>query len=82
MMKVIDKYDIDDKSTVATIEISPGKYVDIKYVKTTETSFACYIMQNADGSTVYGEGGTDETYPGYRYDKNAVMDKAREVFNV
>lgn len=51
-MKIIDKW-IDNEELYWTVEISEGKFVDIKQ---TETGFI-YIMQNNDGLEIYDKDG-------------------------
>ena len=74
-MRVTDSYAVDERSTIFTVEISNGLYVDVKLFKDTGL---CYIMQNGDGSTIYGETGTEIIRIGTRYDEQAVLDMVRK----
>ena len=57
------------------MEISKGLYVDVKLCKDTGL---CYVMQNGDGSTIYGETGTEIIRIGTRYDERAVLDMVKK----
>lgn len=51
-MKIVDKW-IDHEESYWTVELSEGKFVDIKQ---TEKDFI-YIMQNNDGLEIYDKNG-------------------------
>lgn len=70
-MKIADSFEGNDAVTIYTIEISEGLFVDIK--RNRETGLT-YIMENADGSQVYGRTGTDETYPDAQLNEQEMLD--------
>ena len=69
-MKIIDKWTDSAKVSFCTVELEPGFFVDVKILHELGS---LYIMDNHDGSTVYGEKGTDDTIPDYKYDPEAVI---------
>ena len=75
-MRVTDHYTVDDRSTIFTVEVGNKQYVDVKLCKDTGL---CYIMQNGDGSTIYGETGTETLRIGASYDEQAVLDMVKNV---
>lgn len=70
-MKIVDQYEVDSGSCIFTVEVFDALYVDVKIIKNTGL---CYVMQNGDGSTVYGDTGTEDIRIGIRYDENAVLE--------
>lgn len=77
-MKVIDAFHDGAQGTIYTVELAPGRMVDIKH---SAVSDVLYVMQNGDGSTVYGPGGTDDSFPDYKYDEPAAMKLVRAAID-
>lgn len=76
-MKIIDRYNVGAADGIFTVQLAPGFMVDVKAFADTG---CVYVMQNHDGSTVYGDYGTDFTFPDYQYDEAAVTKLVREEF--
>lgn len=70
-MKIINTDNVSDntKRILFTVELETKKYVDVMMVFNNKDNPLIYIMQNEDGSTVYGE---NKTYLNYSYDEKEV----------
>ena len=78
-MRVVDSYGINDGGMIFSVELADDRFVD---VKVCPDGGPVYVMQNADGSTVYtGEWVADNTCPGYEYDENVVLDLVKSTAN-
>lgn len=75
-MEIIDSF-VMEGSAFYTVSLSPGIFVDVKVCADTGLT---YIMQNDDGSTVYGVGGPDATIPDFNYDEMSVIALVKEEF--
>ncbi|WP_286077506.1 hypothetical protein [Thomasclavelia cocleata] len=71
-MKIINTDNVSDntKRILFTVELETKKYVDVMMVFNNKDNPLIYIMQNEDGSTVYGE---DKTYLNYSYNEKEVI---------
>lgn len=71
-MKIIntDNVSYNTKRILFTVELETKKYVDVMMVFNNKDNPLIYIMQNEDGSTVYGE---DKTYLNYSYNEKEVI---------
>lgn len=71
-MKIINTDNVSDntKRILFTVELETKKYVDVMMVFNNKDNPLTYIMQNEDGSTVYGE---DKTYLNYSYNEKEVI---------
>lgn len=72
-MKILNKYDdsyLDVRRIFYTVEIEGDKVVD---VMVANNGSLVYVMQNADGSTVYSiNKGNDHTFPNHSYNEEQV----------
>lgn len=71
-MKIVNIDNVSDntKRILFTVELETKKYVDVMMVFNNKDNPLIYIMQNEDGSTVYGE---DKTYLNYSYNEKEVI---------
>lgn len=74
-LKVVDSFVGDEHFSIYTVALAYGFYVDVKVVEDTGL---IYIMENADGTTVYGVAGSDATIPHFTYDSNRVIEFVKE----
>lgn len=78
-MEILDSFAVDDKNKIYAVSLEAGFIVDVKVC--VETGLV-YVMQNEDGSTVYGQAFTDYTFPDYSYDEEAVIQFIKESLSV
>lgn len=84
-MEILDKCDdsyLDVRRIFYTVEIEGDKVVD---VMVADDGNLVYVMQNADGSTVYSKNkGNDHTFPNYSYNEKQicllVLDEYKKEF--
>lgn len=69
-LHLVDTYSVEDQIKFYSVSLEPGYIVDVKVF--TDTGLV-YVMQNHDGSTVYGDGDNELTFPDYSYNENAVI---------
>jgi len=77
-MKLIDTYEINNQIAVYTVSLEPGFNVDVKVFSDTGL---VYVMQNADGSTVYDQDSSECTFPDYKYNEEDVIRFVKETIN-
>lgn len=68
-MYIVENYKVSETESIYTVCVADGYYAD---VKVCHDSGLVYIMENEDGSTIYGDN-TDCTFPKYKYKKNKVL---------
>lgn len=73
-MRVCDRDQLDEHNTIYSVSLGDQFMVTVKVCDTG----LVYIMQNADGSTVYNEADPEQTFPGYVYDQDAVLRCVKE----
>lgn len=62
---------------IYSVEVAPERFVDVKACP----SGSVYVMENGDGSMVYGPGGTDDdNYPDYVFDEMEVVRLVKDVY--
>ena len=69
-MEIVDQHSPDEHSTMYAVRLEPGFMVEVKVCDTG----LMYVMENADGSTVFSESVADYTFPDYQYDTKTVLD--------
>lgn len=74
-MELLDSSKIDKQNTIYTVALEPGFAVDVKV--NSETGLV-YVMQNEDGTTVYDQVFSENTFPDYEYDEEAVVRFVKE----
>lgn len=70
-MKIVNIDNVSDntKRILFTVQLETEKYVDVMMVFNDKTNPLIYIMENEDGSTVYGE---NKTHLNYNYNEKEV----------
>lgn len=77
-MQLSSIFDASDQDRIYSVSLEPGFFVDVKVCPETNL---IYIMQNGDGSTVYGADGTDSTFPDYSYNEADVISFVIDAHN-
>lgn len=77
-MQISSIFEASEQDRVYSVSLEPGFFVDVKVRPDTNL---IYVMQNGDGSTVYGAAGTEFTYPDYSYNEADVISFVIEAHN-
>lgn len=67
--QICESEQLDEHSAICSVSLGDQFMVTVKVCDTG----LVYIMQNADGSTVYNKADPEQTFPGYVYDQDAVL---------
>lgn len=70
VLQIIDRFISEDGATMYTVSLAHGFFVDVKAFDKTGL---IYVMENHDGSSVYGIAGPGASIPNYNFDVASVV---------
>ena len=74
-LQIINSFHSEDQAYIYSVSFAHGFFVDVKVFDNNDL---IYVMENHDGSKVYGIGGPDASVPNYNFDESSVLNFVKD----